>query len=164
MPDRVIWVEYWYFIGVSSHSYIGHCYNTWGQKFYSPARNYEWNLQRASNFFQSTRPTGWVLWEELLVLSSFTLKSEGETSIFWVLNEKSFSQYMGWSYEFEWANEIFFQWYKELYNSYYVNVTPLCSLLYYAFKGQVHMFAGWVKFVSHSFCRTRAILKYFCPL
>ena len=23
--DSVILVEYWYFIGVSSHSYIGHC-------------------------------------------------------------------------------------------------------------------------------------------
>ena len=26
------------------------------------------------------------------------------------------------------------------------------------------MFAGRVKIVSHSSCRTRAILKYFCPL
>ena len=30
-----------------------------------------------------------------------------------------------------------------------------------AFKGQVHMFAGRVKIVSHSSCRTRAILKIF---
>ena len=34
----------------------------------------------------------------------------------------------------------------------------------YAFKGQVRVFAGLVKIVSHSSCRTSAILKYFCPL
>ena len=34
----------------------------------------------------------------------------------------------------------------------------------YAFKGHVHAFAGLVKVVSHSSCRTRAIFKYFCPL
>ena len=34
----------------------------------------------------------------------------------------------------------------------------------YAFKGQVHVFAGLVKLVSDSSCRTSAILKYFCPL
>ena len=34
----------------------------------------------------------------------------------------------------------------------------------YAFKGQVHVFAGQVKIVSHSSCRSSAILKYFCPL
>ena len=34
----------------------------------------------------------------------------------------------------------------------------------YAFKGQVHVFAGRVKIVSHSSCRTSVILKYFCPL
>ena len=31
----------------------------------------------------------------------------------------------------------------------------------YAFKGQVHKFAGRVKTVSHSSCRTSAIFKYF---
>ena len=31
----------------------------------------------------------------------------------------------------------------------------------YAFKGQVHVFAGQVKIVGHSSSRTRAILKYF---
>ena len=34
----------------------------------------------------------------------------------------------------------------------------------YAFKGQIHVFAGGVKIISHSSCRTSAILKYFCPL
>ena len=34
----------------------------------------------------------------------------------------------------------------------------------YDFKGQTHVFAGRVKIVSHSSCRTSAILKYFCPL
>ena len=36
-------------------------------------------------------------------------------------------------------------------------------LIAYAFKGQVHVFAGRVKIVSHSSCRTSAILKYICP-
>ena len=31
----------------------------------------------------------------------------------------------------------------------------------YTFKGQVHVFAGRVKIVSHSSCRTSTILKYF---
>ena len=34
----------------------------------------------------------------------------------------------------------------------------------YTFNGQVHVFAGQVKIVSHLSCRTSAILKYFCPL
>ena len=33
----------------------------------------------------------------------------------------------------------------------------------YAFKGQVHVFAGQVKIVSHPSCRTSPILKYFVP-
>ena len=33
----------------------------------------------------------------------------------------------------------------------------------YPLKGQVHVFAGRVKTVSHLSCRTSAILKYFCP-
>ena len=39
-----------------------------------------------------------------------------------------------------------------------------CVFLGYAFSGQVHVFAGQVKIVSHLFYRTSAILKYFCPL
>ena len=34
----------------------------------------------------------------------------------------------------------------------------------YTLKGQVHVFAGRVKVLSHSSCRTSAILKYFYPL
>ena len=34
----------------------------------------------------------------------------------------------------------------------------------YAFKGQVHVFAGQVKILSYSSCRPSAIFKYFCPL
>ena len=34
----------------------------------------------------------------------------------------------------------------------------------YTFKGQVHVFAGRVKIVSHSSCRTSKILKYFCTM
>ena len=33
----------------------------------------------------------------------------------------------------------------------------------YTFKGRVHVFAGQVKIVGHSCCRTSAILKYFVP-
>ena len=46
------------------------------------------------------------------------------------------------------------------------NITYHCCMFFiaYAFKGQVHVFAGPVKIVSHSSCRTSAILKYFCPL
>ena len=47
--------------------------------------------------------------------------------------------------------------------SYYV-LYYLMFFIAYAFKGQVNVFAGWVKIVSHSSCRTSAILKYFCPL
>ena len=59
-----------------------------GQKFYSSAHNYKWNLERMSNSSQSTGPVGRVLWEELLEGE----KSEGETSIFWVLTVKSCCQ------------------------------------------------------------------------
>ena len=34
----------------------------------------------------------------------------------------------------------------------------------YIFKGQVYVFVGQVKIVSHSSCRKSTILKYFCPL
>ena len=51
---------------------------------------------------------------------------------------------------------------KELLEDVIFHITLLCSLLHYAFKGQVHVFAGRVKIVSHSSCRT--IFKYFVPL
>ena len=40
----------------------------------------------------------------------------------------------------------------------------LMFFIAYAFKGHVHAFAGRVKVVSHSSCRTSAIFSYFCPL
>ena len=40
----------------------------------------------------------------------------------------------------------------------------LMFFIAYAFKGHVHVFAGRVKVVSHSSCRTSAIFKYICPL
>ena len=40
----------------------------------------------------------------------------------------------------------------------------LMFFIEYAFKGQVRVFAGQVKIVSHSSCKTSAILKYICPL
>ena len=52
------------------------------QKFHTAARNYDRNLERTINYPQGTCPVGRGLLEKLLVLSSFTLKSEGETSIF----------------------------------------------------------------------------------
>ena len=88
------------------HLYFLYVYLCRGYKFHSSARNYEWKLERTSNSSQSTHPTGPVLWEELLVLSCFTLKSEGEMSIFWVLTMKSFCQYMGCNYEFDSVNVI----------------------------------------------------------
>ena len=44
-----------------------------------------------------------------------------------------------------------------------LHITPLCCFIAYTFKGQVHVFAGRVKIVSHWSCRTSAILKYFYP-
>ena len=55
-------------------------YKNRGQKFHPSARNY---LEGTSNTSQSTLPVGRVLWEELL--EGEGEKSEGETSIFWVL-------------------------------------------------------------------------------
>ena len=52
---------------------------------------------------------------------------------------------------------------EELLEEIILQMTPLCSFAY-AFIGQVHVFAGLVKIVSDSPCRTSAILKYFCPL
>ena len=69
---------------------------------------------------------------------------------------------------------------EELLGEVILHITPLCSLLHMLlkdkfcllwfftshqqFKGQVHVFAGQVKIVSHSSCRTSAIFKYFFPL
>ena len=72
-----------------------------GQKLHSSARNCEWNLERMSNSFQSTRTLGRVLWKRITQGSHI---------------------------------------------------------------GQVHVFAGRVKIVSHLSCKTSATLKYFCPL
>ena len=36
------------------------------KKFHSPARSYEWKLERTSNFPHSSRPVGPVLWDELI--------------------------------------------------------------------------------------------------
>ena len=41
---------------------------------------------------------------------------------------------------------------------------PYVRFISNAFKGQVHVFAGQMKIVSHLSCMTSAILKYFCPL
>ena len=46
----------------------------------------------------------------------------------------------------------------------HITYYSLMFFIAYAFKGQVHAFAGRKKIVSHSSCRTSAILKYFCPL
>ena len=46
----------------------------------------------------------------------------------------------------------------------HITYYSLMFFIVYAFKGQVHVFAGQVKILSHSSCRTSAIEKYFCPL
>ena len=53
---------------------------------------------------------------------------------------------------------------EDLLKEVILHITPLCSFIAYTFKGQVHVFAGQVKIVSHLSCRTSTILKYFCPL
>ena len=45
----------------------------------------------------------------------------------------------------------------------HITYYSLMFFIAYDFKGQVHVFAGLVKVVSHSSCRTSAILKYFVP-
>ena len=46
----------------------------------------------------------------------------------------------------------------------HITYYSLTFFIAYTFKGQVHVFAGRVKIVSHSSCRSSALLKYFCPL
>ena len=41
----------------------------------------------------------------------------------------------------------------------HITYYSLMLFIAYAFEGQVHVFAGRVKIVSHSSCRTSAILK-----
>ena len=54
---------------------------------------------------------------------------------------------------------------EELLEGVILHITPSSPyLLHNAFKGQVHVFAGRVKIVSHLSCKTSGILKYFCPL
>ena len=45
----------------------------------------------------------------------------------------------------------------------HIRYNSLMFFIAYAFKGQVHVFPGWVKIVSHWSCRTSAIFKYFVP-
>ena len=45
----------------------------------------------------------------------------------------------------------------------HITYYTLMFFIAYAFKGQVHMFAGRVNIVSHSSCRTCTVLKYVCP-
>ena len=46
----------------------------------------------------------------------------------------------------------------------HIAYSSLMFFIAYAFKGQVHVFAGRVKIVSHSSCRKSATLKYNCLL
>ena len=46
----------------------------------------------------------------------------------------------------------------------HITYYSLMFFIAYAFIGQAHVFAGRVKIVSYSSCRTSAILEYFCPL
>ena len=63
MPDRVIWVEYWYFIGVSSHSYIGHCIQVdqlWS--FISYQSWIYWNWSHQSVCLVVRQPVLLIMW------------------------------------------------------------------------------------------------------
>ena len=54
---------------------------------------------------------------------------------------------------------------RVLWEELLVEVTlHISHFIVHAFKRLVHVFAGQVKIVSHSSCRTSTILKYFCPL
>ena len=46
----------------------------------------------------------------------------------------------------------------------HITYNSLMFFIAYTFKGWVNVFAGHVKIISHSPCRTSAILNYFCPL
>ena len=55
---------------------------------------------------------------------------------------------------------------EELLKEVILHITPLSSILHRLLKDKtlVHVFAGRVKIVSHSSCRTSTILKNVCPL
>ena len=53
---------------------------------------------------------------------------------------------------------------KELFEEFILHLTTLMFFIAYAFIGQVDVFAGRLKIVSHLSCRTSAMFKYFCPL
>ena len=75
---------------------------------------------------------------------------------------KSFCQYMGCSDEFDRVKYHFNSDIKNFIS--HITYYSIIFFIVYAFKGQVHVFAGQVKIVSHSSYRTSAILQYFCPL
>ena len=58
-----------------------------------------------------------------------------------------------------WMSACFGKNYSKSYN-----ILLPYVLFAYIFKGHVHVFAGRVKIVSHSSCRTSAILKFFHPV
>ena len=53
---------------------------------------------------------------------------------------------------------------EELLDEVIINITPLCSLLHKLLKDKCMCLQDEWKLLSHSSCRTSAILKYFCPL
>ena len=56
---------------------------------------------------------------------------------------------------------------EELLEEFILHIGIYYTLMFfniYAFKGQVHVFAGRVLILSRSSCRTSAMLKYFCPM
>ena len=106
--------------------------------------NYVWNLGGTSSSSQSTH------------LVEQVIQSEGKTSIFWeVILSLYGMQLWNWLGKHHFSSDI-----RTLIS--HVTYYSLMFFIKYAFKGQV--FARRVKIVSHSSCRTCAILKYFCPL
>ena len=73
---------------------------------------------------------------------------------------KFFCQYMGCSNETDWVNIVL-----AVIKGTLCHITYFSLMLFiaYTFKGQVHVFARRVKILSHSSCRTSAILDIFVP-
>ena len=69
---------------------------------------------------------------------------------------------MGCSYETDWVDIILVVIIRNFIS--HITYYSLMFFIAYALKGQVHVFTGRVKNVSHSLCWTSAILKYFCTL
>ena len=109
---------------------------------------------------------GWPLGSRLWCLSvSLSLSHwyPGSNVVLYCINSWSLHPYLL-------SNLLVSIWYAFInltgYHFYSAIRNLICHITHYSlmfFIGQVHVFAGQVKIISHSSCRTSAILKYFCP-